>query len=353
MEELLTLTDPPSPPLPRVAAATAVSPPTTGSPVEDTGCDSPKPTTSSAAATAMSPSGTGNARRPRAREAELEELLEISNRAREELEAALIDERAALTTMRLEVERIQLGDAADELSSEGDLHESDEALSEDLSEDEALRPAGRTEANDAIAKLMLNARREHEERAARKVEEAAKAARRAAVAKLKLPTEQQPPSSTVDWDEKRFREAEKKTQEKRSKLIDGSAEAPSVPKPRKGKHGWKHNSRQGLVGAIQYWADGSRANVILMLLGLIDHFGVADDVRAKLFRKSARQAETDTLIVDRLVEALEVLKGCQTEQQRKDYKLALSLVAHTTHGTYLNTAGAGLPTYQRYRYRPS
>lgn len=193
----------------------------------------------------LSPPGTGekgthNVQQPRAREAELEELLEISNRTREELEAALVEERAALVATRLEVERIQLGDAADELSSERDLlQSSDEALSNHVSEDEVPRPTRHADANTITAKLMLGAQRQQQQRAAREAEAMAKAARREAVAKLKLPTEQQPSPSTVDWDIKRFGEAEKKTQEKRCKPIDSSAEVPSVPKPREGKHGWK------------------------------------------------------------------------------------------------------------------
>ena len=66
-----------------------------------------------------------------------------------------------------------------------------------------------------------------------------------------------------------------------------------------------------------------------MLLGLIDEFGVADDIRQSLFRKSRRQAETDTFIVDRLVAALQVLKGCQTKQQQREFRIALALVAPT------------------------
>ena len=156
---------------------------------------------------------------------------------------------------------------------------------------------------------------------------AAKVARRTAVEALGLPTEQQPSWSTVDWEDWMFLRAERKSQEKRNQPINNSASAPAVSKPRKGRHGWRHNSRQGLVGAVRYWANGSHENVAAMLLGLINEFDVKDAIRAKLFQKASRQAETDRLIADRLVEALEVLKGCQTEQQRKDYLLALSLVA--------------------------
>ena len=80
--------------------------------------------------------------------------------------------------------------------------------------------------------------------AALAAKQAEKAARRKAVADLHLPTEQQPTSSTVDWDAARFMAAEKKTQERRNVQIDNSEMPPRVAKPRKGRHGWRHNSRQ-------------------------------------------------------------------------------------------------------------
>ena len=48
-----------------------------------------------------------------------------------------------------------------------------------------------------------------------------------------------------------------------------------------------------------------------------------------LFRKARRHTETDTYIADRLVAAIDILKGCQTEQQRRNFRLALALVAPT------------------------
>jgi hypothetical protein len=232
-----------------------------------------------------------------------------------------VDAEVSLTAAQLEVERIQLGEAADEtwsLSSAGSWPSCCEG--EDI--DEA--PERSDTRSDAVSKLMEAAKQQSKE--ARELK-AAKVARREAVAKLHLPTEKQPSWSTIDWEAPKFGEAERKTQEKRKKSIDNSADAPTTPKPRKGRQGWRHNSRQGLIGAVRYWADGSRANVVSMLLGLIHEFDVADAIRCKLFQKARRQAETDRIIVDRLVEALEVLKGCQIEQQRKDYLLALSLVA--------------------------
>ena len=65
--------------------------------------------------------------------------------------------------------------------------------------------------------------------------------------------------------------AEKQTQQKRQEAIAAASDAP-VPKLRKGRHGWLHNSRMGLAGTVRYWAKGSCANVIKMLLKLMDEF---------------------------------------------------------------------------------
>ena len=311
------------------------------------GLESPQPTRTAAATAAaeLSPPGTGGRCAMRSRVEELEELLEVSTHARTELEAALAETEMALTAAQLEAQRTQTDGAAHEtlsVSSEGSRPSDDEALDdvEDHPGDEAAGSDARARppVKSAFDRLMNSegeraaAERERKaaaaaEQAAEAAKKAAKAARRAQVNALKLPAEQQPSSSTADWEDWMFARAERQTQERRKKLINNSAMAPQVPKPRKGRHGWRHNSRLGLIGAVRYWANGSRNNVVHMLLGLIDEFDVKDAIRAKLFRQASRQAETDRLIVDRLVEALEVLKGCQTEQQRKDYLLALSLVA--------------------------
>ena len=170
------------------------------------------------------------------------------------------------------------------------------------------------------------AQAEHQaaQQAAQCMEREAYTARRKAVADLKLPTEQQPSSSTIDWDQERFLDAERKTQQRRSVRISASAKHVKL---RKGKHGWRHNSRQGLIGAVRYWAAGSRSNVVKMLLGLIEEFDVAEDIRKVLFLKARRQAETDTFIVNQLVAVLEILKGCKSEQQRREFRLLLASVA--------------------------
>ena len=258
------------------------------------------------------------------REEELEELLEASNTACAELERTLRQTELTLTQTQQEVERVQLLNPLETLSVSSDGSRPSEGEGEDgMATNGGAEDAGSGDAPSLLTALLAGQAKARQAAKEKQSAEAAKRARRQAVANLKLPTEQQPSWSTVDWTDKKFADAEANTQKRRAKKIDGSASA----KPRKGKHGWRHNSRQGLVGAVQYWADGSRTNVVHMLLGLIQEFGVAEDIRGKLFQKSRREAETDRIIVDRLVDALDVLKGCQTEQQRKDYLLALALVA--------------------------
>jgi hypothetical protein len=69
----------------------------------------------------LTPQGTCR-QRARPREAELEELLQMADATRVELEAVLSDTEASLTAAQLELQRIQLGEDADEtlsISSEG------------------------------------------------------------------------------------------------------------------------------------------------------------------------------------------------------------------------------------------
>ena len=153
----------------------------------------------------------------------------------------------------------------------------------------------------------------------------AKAARQTAAvkaAKMKeLPVELRP---TEGWDLPTFKKMEAEVARKRERApLDNFAAA----KPRKGRHGAIHHHRHGLAGSARFWARGSQRNAERLVLQLVREFHIEDAVRAELFKKVRREAETDKMIVDRLVAALDVLKGCQTEQQRRDFHLALSLVA--------------------------
>ena len=116
-------------------------------------------------------------------------------------------------------------------------------------------------------------------------------------------------------------------QRRRKQVVDDCSAAKKPPAMRKGRYGSINHFRHGLAGSACYWARGSRRNVVRLLRKLVTEFGVEEEMRVHLFKRVRREAETDKLIVDRFVAALEVLKICATEQQRKDYVLALSLVA--------------------------
>jgi hypothetical protein len=56
------------------------------------------------------------------------------------------------------------------------------------------------------------------------------------------------------------------------------------------ERGYMHHPRRGLIGAVQDWAAGSRANVVKIMLRLIRWFGVEGDVREKLGAEQSRAA---------------------------------------------------------------
>ncbi|KAL1521895.1 hypothetical protein AB1Y20_021546 [Prymnesium parvum] len=93
-----------------------------------------------------------------------------------------------------------------------------------------------------------------------------------------------------------------------------------------GRDGWRHHWRHGLVGAINYWAGGSRENVVKMLVTLArDQFGVGEEMA------DALHLERDTVttmraIADNVRKAVGVLKtdGGSTEEQRKEYSILLA-----------------------------
>jgi hypothetical protein len=107
-------------------------------------------------------------------------------------------------------------------------------------------------------------------------------------------------------------------------------EPPAAPKT--GKDGFLQHSRRGLIGAVQSWARGSKEHVVSMLVALIssEHgFGVASEVRKRLENpKQARLAETNALIVDRVVATLSTLKQCGTEQARQQYHIVSGAASH-------------------------
>jgi hypothetical protein len=101
---------------------------------------------------------------------------------------------------------------------------------------------------------------------------------------------------------------------------------PASARPR-GIHGALEHPRHGLMGCIQYWAQGSLKDAIDIVLSLNNCLGVQDTIRDKLAGALLEARRTDQYIVDRFCEALDVLEVCATEQQRREYLTALALVA--------------------------
>jgi hypothetical protein len=92
-----------------------------------------------------------------------------------------------------------------------------------------------------------------------------------------------------------------------------------------GAVGWQQHWRHGLVGGIQFWAVGCRANVVKMLVGLAKYFGVADEVAQEL------DPQRDSIAAERAVarnvkRAIRGLKpqGGSNEEQRREYHIVLA-----------------------------
>ena len=84
--------------------------------------------------------------------------------------------------------------------------------------------------------------------------------------------------------------------------VAAPAREPREPRePRTGKDGYLHHRRLGLVGAVAYWAGGSLALVVTMLVALIVHLDIVEKVRAALPQGPRElKAETEAFICDRL-----------------------------------------------------
>lgn len=91
-----------------------------------------------------------------------------------------------------------------------------------------------------------------------------------------------------------------------------------------GKDGWRYHWRHGLVGAVNYWAAGSRDNVVKMLVALAkDEFGVSQEVADKL-RPDRELLATKCAIARHLKEVVDSLKTNGSEDQRKEYGIILA-----------------------------
>ena len=80
----------------------------------------------------------------------------------------------------------------------------------------------------------------------------------------------------------------------------------------------------GILDTVKYWAQGSAAAVLQLVMTLIKSFGLESQVAAEL---GAELDETNQYIVDRANAALQILKQCQTEEQRQHYRVVLTALA--------------------------
>ena len=74
-----------------------------------------------------------------------------------------------------------------------------------------------------------------------------------------------------------FRREESKEMIRRAVVPKEQPES-APPKPRTGELGALEHWRRGLIGAVQSWAAGSIENAILLLVRLIDHFNVVNQI---------------------------------------------------------------------------
>ena len=103
-------------------------------------------------------------------------------------------------------------------------------------------------------------------------------------------------------------------------------DAPGTPAkdiPR-GKDGPLHHWRRGLVGAVQDWAVGSKANAVKIVAALVTHLELQDGLREFLYRKELYAAETDRIIVDNYRDAIQAMKSNSTVAQLQQHGILLA-----------------------------
>lgn len=99
--------------------------------------------------------------------------------------------------------------------------------------------------------------------------------------------------------------------------------------PRGERDGPLHHWRRGLVGAVQDWADGSKADAATLVFMLIEELDLEEELRPKLNLLTIRDTETAVYVAERLRDAIRVNSPCSTEAQRKEYLTGLTYGAPT------------------------
>ena len=85
-----------------------------------------------------------------------------------------------------------------------------------------------------------------------------------------------------------------------------------------------HADKTGMIDTIRYWVQGSAERVLQLLIALMAAFGIREQVAVEL-KAEAEGVNAD--IVSRLHGSLQILKQCETEEQRQHYRVVLTSVA--------------------------
>lgn len=80
----------------------------------------------------------------------------------------------------------------------------------------------------------------------------------------------------------------------------------------------------GMVDCVKYWAQGSAGAVLQLVVCLIQHFKLEKQVAAEL---QVEATETNAYIVSQAKGALQILKQCESEEQREHYRVVLTALA--------------------------
>jgi hypothetical protein len=108
--------------------------------------------------------------------------------------------------------------------------------------------------------------------------------------------------------------------EKRRVPIDGQLQGGFTPA---NKSTAMRTPAKGMIDTVKYWAAGSEEKALELVLGLLNHFKLRDRVVARL---GLQTNETEVFILEKLRGALRCLRECRSEEQRQQYRLALTLV---------------------------
>jgi hypothetical protein len=80
----------------------------------------------------------------------------------------------------------------------------------------------------------------------------------------------------------------------------------------------------GIVDSVKYWAQGSAGAVLQLVMCLIQHFNLEKEVAAEL---QVAATDTNAYIVSQAKDALQILKQCESEEQREHYRVVLTALA--------------------------